>query len=141
MESRRRDKLDASCIDDLKFIPSRSSKFEEEEVPSELISSEMNRNEPVKYESISKPVPTVPTRMVLVQPKQKIKQKSIVSESSAKDKICVSFNGFNPLEKLPPKSKESKKSTEKRSKMVDDRPSLFWIEGTEPYKKSNKSAK
>ena len=55
MESRRRDKLDASYITDLKIIQDSS------EIGSNTVESDMDASKPMKYESITRPVPTVPS--------------------------------------------------------------------------------
>ena len=121
MESRRRDKLDASYITDLKTVQCSSA-------TNNLLtenSSEMEASKVMSYESITRPVPTVPSRMVLTPPR--MPQPKPVPE------MKKSYSNVRNLEKLPQKlpEKHSKKS-------IDEPPSLFWIENQKNFQKSNR---
>ena len=120
MESRRRDKLDASYITDLKTVQVSS-------VTNNILtdSVDMKASKLMNYESITRPVPTVPSRMVLTPPR--MPQPKPVPE------MKKSYSNVRNLEKLPQKLPEkfSKKS-------IDDPPSLFWIENHKKFEKSNR---
>ena len=117
MESRRRDKLDASYITDLKIIQESS------EIGSNTVESDMDASKPMKYESITRPVPTVPSKMVLTPPR--LTQPKIATESK---KRCT---------QLPNLDKLYKKMSEKVLRK-DEPPSLFWIEYQRNLEKSAK---
>lgn len=117
MESRRRDKLDASYITDLKIIQESS------EIGSNTVESDMDASKPMKYESITRPVPTVPSKMVLTPPR--LTQPKIATESK---KRCT---------QLPNLDKLHKKMSEKVLRK-DEPPSLFWIEYQRNLEKSAK---
>jgi len=115
VESRRRDKLDASYITDLKIIQESS------EIGSNTVESDMDAS--MKYESITRPVPTVPSKMVLTPPR--LTQPKIATESK---KRCT---------QLPNLDKLYKKMSEKVLRK-DEPPSLFWIEYQRNLEKSAK---
>ena len=117
MESRRRDKLDASYITDLKIIQDSS------EIGSNAVESDIDASKPMKYESITRPVPTVPSKMVLTPPR--LTQPKIATESK---KRCT---------QLPNLDKLHKKMSEKVLRK-DEPPSLFWIENHQNIDKSAK---
>ena len=117
MESRRRDKLDASYITDLKIIQESS------EIGSNTVESDMDASKPMKYESITRPVPTVPSKMVLTPPR--LTQPKIATESK---KRCTHLRNLDKLHK-----KMSEKVLRK-----DEPPSLFWIEYQRNLEKSAK---
>ena len=119
MESRRRDKLDASYITDLKIIQDPS------EIGSNIVESDMDASKPLKYESITRPVPTVPSKMVLTPPR--LIQPKIATETK---KRCP--QQLQNLDRL------HKKMSEKVLRK-DEPPSLFWIEYQRNLEKSAKN--
>ena len=119
MESRRRDKLDASYITDLKIIQDPS------EIGSNIVESDMDASKPLKYESITRPVPTVPSKMVLTPPR--LIQPKIATDTK---KRCP--------QQLPNLDKLHKKMSEKVLRK-NEPPSLFWIEYQRNLEKSAKN--
>ena len=116
MESRRRDKLDASYITDLQIIQAASELGSSKSLTSSIeSSSDMEASKLISYESITRPAPTVPSRMVLTPPR--ISQPKTALESK---KRCLQPNNqhFNQLNR-----KISENVLRK-----NDQPSLFWIE-------------
>ena len=120
MESRRRDKLDASYITDLKIVQG-SSELGSNNIAESL--SDMDASKPMKYESITRPVPTVPSKMVLTPPR--LTQPKSAPETKKK---CA---------QLPNLDKLHRKMSEKVLRK-DEPPSLFWIENHTNFEKSSK---
>ena len=121
MESRRRDKLDASYITDLKTVQCSSAT----RTTAAENSSDMEASKVMNYESITRPVPTVPSKMVLTPPR--LPQPKTAPEMK---KSQMQSNVQN-LKKLKMPEKISKKT-------IDDPPSLFWIENHKKSEKSNR---
>ena len=118
MESRRRDKLDASYITDLKIVQGSS-----EPGSNNIAESLSDMDASMKYESITRPVPTVPSKMVLTPPR--LTQPKAKPETKKK---CV---------QLPNLDKLHRKMSEKVLRK-DEPPSLFWIENHKNFEKSSK---
>ena len=121
MESRRRDKLDASYITGLKIVQG-SSELDSNITSTESL-SDMDASKPMKYESITRPVPTVPSKMVLTPPR--LTQPKAKPETKKK---CVQLPNLDKLHR-----KVSEKVLRK-----DEPPSLFWIENHTNFEKSSK---
>ena len=123
MESRRRDKLDASYITDLKTVQCSSAT----RTTAAENSSDMEASKVMNYESITRPVPTVPSKMVLTPPR--LPQPKTAPEM----KKSYMHSNVRNLEKLPQKMAEKVSK-----KTIDDPPSLFWIENHKKFEKSNR---